>query len=120
MLLRQGAQFARLEHVRWRPREQHPQSRDCARRLSSGGERRGEEAAFLLSDRSAVPDRLRVVLKYRAGRGGEELRDIEPSSGRSYSAKPEVPAGAEGPRTVGHWGRLAGGLRRGPPERRHA
>jgi hypothetical protein len=33
--------------------------------------------AVLLSDRSAVPDRLQVVLKYRAGRGGEELRDIE-------------------------------------------
>jgi len=33
--------------------------------------------AVLLSDRSAVPDRLQAVLKYRAGRGGEELRDIE-------------------------------------------
>src|ERR1700737_2768491 len=32
--------------------------------------------AVLLSDRSAVPDRLQAVLKYRAGRGGEELRDI--------------------------------------------
>jgi hypothetical protein len=36
-LLRQGVQFARLAHVRWRPREQHPQSRDCARRLGLGG-----------------------------------------------------------------------------------
>src|SRR6266478_5780799 len=33
--------------------------------------------AVLLSDRSAVPDRLQAVLKYRAGRVGEELRDIE-------------------------------------------
>jgi len=33
--------------------------------------------AVLLSNRSAVPDRLQAVLKYRAGRGGEELRDIE-------------------------------------------
>jgi len=33
--------------------------------------------AGLLSDRSAVPDRLQAVLKYRAGRVGEELRDIE-------------------------------------------
>jgi len=33
--------------------------------------------AVLLSDRSAVPDRLQAVLKYRAGRSGEELRDIE-------------------------------------------
>jgi hypothetical protein len=33
--------------------------------------------AVLLSDRSAVPDRLQAVLKYRAGRGREELRDIE-------------------------------------------
>jgi hypothetical protein len=33
--------------------------------------------AVLLSDRSAVPDRLQAVLKYRAGRVREELRDIE-------------------------------------------
>jgi hypothetical protein len=33
--------------------------------------------AFLLPDRGPVPDRLQAVLKYRAGRGGEELRDIE-------------------------------------------
>jgi len=33
-----------LGHVRWRPCELHPQSRDCARLLRSGGERRGEEA----------------------------------------------------------------------------
>ena len=33
--------------------------------------------AGLLFDRSAVPDRLQAVLKYRAGRVGEELRDIE-------------------------------------------
>ena len=33
--------------------------------------------AVLLSDRNAVPERLQAVLKYRAGRVGEELRDIE-------------------------------------------
>ncbi len=33
--------------------------------------------AFLLPDRGPVPDRLQAVLKYRAGRVGEELRDIE-------------------------------------------
>ena len=33
--------------------------------------------AGLLSDRSAVPDRLQAVLKYRAGRTLEDLQDIE-------------------------------------------
>jgi hypothetical protein len=40
----------------------------------AGGNR---HLAGLLSDRSGVPDRLQAVLKYGAGRVGEELRDIE-------------------------------------------
>jgi hypothetical protein len=49
--------------------------------------------AFLLSDSQPVPDRLQAVLRYRAGRVGEALHDIEDSIWLD-----ERPCGVKGPR----------------------
>jgi hypothetical protein len=86
-----------------------------------------EKAGFPYQDRllKGLPGLLARlgVLPHTESEGPDEeqlMKGLRPLRGRSYSSKPDGFRGAEGPRTVGHRGRLAGGARRGPPERRYA